>query len=210
MTVPLPSGPAGSRVGAAIHDVVCLSVRNCWAVGSWGYEVGSTVGASYLSEHWNGSAWHYVAAALPASAVGSPLEPALEGMSCISGTDCWAVGSAGGAPSASHWDGHRWTVRAVQALPGPDAGAVLFDVSCAGFDCWAVGTGHGYQFGVGGGSSSSYVVLHLVKGTGSRSAHRSSRSRRWKTRFTSLARHAIPAGSQEPATTPRRTTHIRG
>jgi hypothetical protein len=165
MTVPLPSGPAGSRVDAAIHDIVCLSVHNCWAVGSWGYEVGSTVGASYLSEHWNGSAWHYVAAALPASAVGSPDEPALEGISCISGSNCWAVGSAGGAPAASHWDGHRWTVRTVQPLPSQDSSTVLFDVSCARFDCWAVGTGHGYQFGLGGGSSSSYVVLHLVKGT---------------------------------------------
>jgi hypothetical protein len=42
---------------------------------------------------------------------------------------------------------------------------VLYDVSCASFDCWAVGTGHGNVFTPAMDTSSSYVVLHLVKGT---------------------------------------------
>ena len=163
--VPLPHGPSGSRVGAALHDVVCLSDSNCWAVGGYGIETDTVIATGYLTEHWNGKAWHYVPAPLPAAAVGSPLQPGLEGISCISGSNCWAVGSAGGTASASHWDGHRWLTRTVAQLGAADADGLLFDVSCAGFDCWAVGTGHGYHFEPAAGTGSSYIVLHLVKGT---------------------------------------------
>jgi hypothetical protein len=151
-------------VGASLHDVLCLSDRNCWAVGGYGIENGTVITTGYLTEHWNGEAWHYVPAPLPASAVGSLQQPGFEGISCISATNCWAVGSAGGTASASHWDGHHWLTRAVAHLTTPDTDVVLFDVSCAGFDCWAVGTGHGYQFKPAMGTSSSYVALHLIKG----------------------------------------------
>lgn len=164
LAVPLPHGPSGSRVGASLHHVLCLSVSNCWAVGGYGIENGTTITYGYLTEHWNGKAWHYVPAPLPASAVGSLQAPGLEGISCISATNCWAVGSAGGTASASHWDGHHWLPRAVGPLTAPDTDVVLYDVSCAGFACWAVGTGHGYQFKPAVGTSSSYVVLHVVNG----------------------------------------------
>ena len=51
--------------------------------------------------------------------------------------DAWAVGSAGTATLAEHWDGTNWSVVPTPALPGP---AVLRGVAIAATsDVWAVG-----------------------------------------------------------------------
>lgn len=101
--------------------VSCTASNSCDAVG---YSTGSGA-ASTLAEHWNGSTW---------SIVSIPNAPGytksyLFGMSCVSSSDCWAVGaatnkSATEAALAEHWDGTKWTVNS------PASSETLNDISC--------------------------------------------------------------------------------
>jgi hypothetical protein len=67
----------------------------------------------------------------------------LTGVSCLSASDCWAVGRARSGLAATvtmHWDGSSW-----RTLPSPNVkdvlANILADVTCASpSDCWAVGS----------------------------------------------------------------------
>ena len=87
-----------------------------------------------LTEHWDGSAWHYVATVAP---------PKFAYFSSVGGSrtdDLWAVGSAENTTGtlAAHWDGTSWT-----EIDLPDLGlenAALTSVSAiAAKNVWAVG-----------------------------------------------------------------------
>ena len=130
--------PAGAG-GAAFFAVTCTGVSECWAVGgTTGAGGGSSTGV--LVERWNGTSWAEVPSPDPAGAVGG----FLEGVSCASASDCWAVGfstdETGAAVStlAEHWDGRAWSI-----APGPATGQAygqLDGVTCiSASDCWAVG-----------------------------------------------------------------------
>ncbi len=68
----------------------------------------------------------------------------LNAVSCVSTSDCWAVGySKGTGPLArnlaEHWNGRAWTIVPVP-VTGPDAYDALQSVACVSDDdCWAVG-----------------------------------------------------------------------
>ncbi|MFA5861133.1 MAG: putative Ig domain-containing protein, partial [Candidatus Thermoplasmatota archaeon] len=71
----------------------------------------------------------------------------LAGVTCVSASDCWAVGYylADGTYQTliEHWDGASWAI-----TPSPNASSVqhnlLLGVACvSASDCWAVGTGAG-------------------------------------------------------------------
>jgi hypothetical protein len=123
----------------------CITQLNCWAVGSF---VSTNTGA-ILNEalHWNGKKWSMVSTPDPGG-IGSGATNALTGVTCISASNCWAVGlsnmpGAGTLNEVMQWNGVNWTV-----IPTPDpAGTVLGAVnaltalSCASAtSCWAVGT----------------------------------------------------------------------
>jgi polyisoprenoid-binding protein YceI len=95
---------------------------------------------STLAERWSGGQW----AIQPTPSPGTGGIGQLTGISCLSATDCTAVGiistqTASNSTLAEHWDGTSWTV-----VPSPDpAGTTVTDftgVSCASAtSCTAVG-----------------------------------------------------------------------
>lgn len=137
---------------------VFLPALSCATAGSC-FLVGSRTISKHLdqavTERWNGRAWSLVAPRRP-----RPLTQ-LSGVSCPVPGDCYAAGwSSGGRlasshPLIEHWNGHRWSTRAVPEPAGPGA---LNAVSCpAAASCTAVGTaGHG---------STRMLVEDLSKGT---------------------------------------------
>jgi hypothetical protein len=131
--------PAPANSSTQLQAVSCPAADVCTAVGS---SVGLTTNlTSALAERWSGGQW--VIQPTPSPAGSSFTE--LTGVSCLSATDCTAVGIAGTQTPAEstlveHWDGTSWTV-----VPSPDpaAGATTTDftsVSCASTtSCTAVG-----------------------------------------------------------------------
>lgn len=113
-----------------INGVACASSSDCWAVGS--YNNGQNSGGS-LIEHWNGSVWSIVAS--PNSSTGGAN---LQDVTCVSSSNCWAVGNAGTTFTA-HWNGSAWT-----SVPSPNStlgdANQLHGVTCPTAEiCWAVG-----------------------------------------------------------------------
>ncbi len=102
------------------------------------------------------------------SSVAAPAPPAgavisLDAVTCVSGEDCWAVGStdtpgplAGAGsfePAIERYSGGGWSI---VPSPTPPGGGTLFAVACAGAeDCWAVG---------GAGGSDVSLIEHETGG----------------------------------------------
>jgi hypothetical protein len=118
--------------GGVLNGVSCISTTDCWAVGETAPVDQSALGQS-IFEHYNGSAW--------AAVVGPTFTTAyvqLHSVSCVSSTDCWAVGSAGGRPLIEQYTASGWVVVASSSAPNS---AVLNSVTCvATSECWAVGS----------------------------------------------------------------------
>ena len=127
-----------------LGTVACVSTSDCWAVGDGA--IGGT--EQTLAEHWNGTTWSIVD-----TADSSPSEQnGLSAVTCISSSDCWAVGFADSGVSgvqqtlAEQWNGVAWSI-VTTGVPSPTQNNYLVDVSCVDSgDCWAVGT----QFDAGG------------------------------------------------------------
>lgn len=122
------TGTATARHGSLL-GVSCVSVTSCTAVGttSGGYSSGGAPGKT-LAERWNGRAWTVQPTVSP------PHGGVLSAVTCLSATDCFAVGSAAKSgkdaktlPLAEHWDGRTWTVQPT-ARPAKSGG--LRGVSC--------------------------------------------------------------------------------
>jgi hypothetical protein len=141
------STPATTGSAKSILDgVVDFGPTNAWAVGR-----GRSGRA--LVEHWDGAAWSIVPTPDPVPPAGSTLaSAALTGLSALSPTDIWAVGSYSvlhGTVSDSftlteHYDGTAWTIvpSPNPAVPHPLNGArqVLGGVTVVSHnDAWAVG-----------------------------------------------------------------------
>ena len=127
---PLAATPWGASV---LYDVTCVSSTDCWAVGNFYNGFADQT----LIERWDGTAW---------TIVGSPnVTPTvanyLYGVTCVSASDCWAVGTYAASPAGetliAHWDGNLWTLAVSANAPGSNA---LYGVTCASAsNCWAVG-----------------------------------------------------------------------
>jgi hypothetical protein len=108
-----------------LNAVSCTS-GSCVAVGS--------VGFGQLVERWNRHRWSIQLAA------GGAALAELNGVSCVSTSDCVAVG--GGPNSheaiAERWNGARWSIEGTPALA---RGSLLWAVSCpSATGCFAVGS----------------------------------------------------------------------
>ena len=130
--------PAPANSAAQLQAVSCPAPGICFAVG---YSVATgTFTESTLAERWSGGQW----AIQPTPSPGTGGIDQLTGISCLSATDCTAVGiidtqTAANGTLVEHWDGTNWTV-----VPSPDpAGTTVTDftgVSCASAtSCTAVG-----------------------------------------------------------------------
>lgn len=146
------SQPLPTVNDARLVAVSCSSGTACMAVGN--YPSPLIDGPLPLAERWDGGSWTLESPVTPPGASSAELT----GVSCVSGTDCVAVGMsnyqfpvAGGmltgeGPLAEHWDGVAWRV-----MPTPKPSAVgatrytrptaqLLGVSCASRTaCTAVG-----------------------------------------------------------------------
>jgi len=123
-------------------DVTCSSASSCWAVGY--YYTGSI--NQTLIERWDGTAWAIVSS----PNTSATRDNFLRGVTCVSASDCWAVGyyDAGivaQTPVAvdqtliERWDGTSW---AIVTSPNPSASVnnILYGVTCvSASNCWAVG-----------------------------------------------------------------------
>jgi RHS repeat-associated protein len=131
-----------------LNSVTCLATNNCWAVG--GYD--SIELDPSLAIHWNGSAWTQVQTPDDSkNSIGfwQAGDAKLLGVSCLSSTDCWAVGGqvqaldyipTGEATWVLNWNGTQW-----QQATTPPSGTPNYDplngVSClTGTGCVLVGT----------------------------------------------------------------------
>lgn len=127
---------------STLYGIACAGADNCWAVGSVYNASNPLTGPGVpLIEHYTGGVWSEVAA--PNSS------GVLNGVTCSSADDCWAVGgpiatSSGNTfpdywqypPLIDHYAGGMWT-----AEDGLDAGGSLDGIACPSpDDCWAVGT----------------------------------------------------------------------
>lgn len=127
--------------GDGLSGVSCISSSHCFAVGV-GYG-GSSPGPETLVELWNGTTWSVIPSPSPGTS-GS----FLSGVSCVSASDCTAVGYyqdanvsypfGAGETLVESWDGSTWSV-----IPSPSpgtSGSVLNGVSCVSATvCMAVG-----------------------------------------------------------------------
>ncbi len=117
-----------------LSGVSCVSARDCVAVGN------GVTKSGVLVERWDGRRWRVQYAPGPEHSK-YPNESELSGVSCVSASDCVAVGSSGLSSESrvlvERWDGRRWQV---QPAPKPK-GSGLSDVSCVSASaCVAVGS----------------------------------------------------------------------
>jgi hypothetical protein len=138
-----PSAAYPSPEGAFLYGLSCVDDTDCWASGSTTDSSG--VAAGILMEHWNGATWTDVSASVP----GSSAPGMLNGISCLSAVQCWAVGSVGDfggngggnfQPQATieNWNGSSWSID-----PSPNASALslLATVTCVrAVSCIAAGS----------------------------------------------------------------------
>ena len=118
-----------TSLAGSLAAVSAGSAHDAWAVGQ-------TRTTKTLALHWNGTSWAQVPTPAP-GAFGS----LLSGVTEISPTNVWAVGSSNGSGSAAlvlHWNGAKWA-----RVATPSAGiAGLSGVSAVSAnDIWAVGSG---------------------------------------------------------------------
>ena len=135
----VPSPNTRSDQDNLLNGAECNSASDCWAVG---YYVNDSDAEQTLIEHWDGVSW---------SIVGSPNGNAssnlLEAVTCVSASNCWAVGfyRNGSLDQAliERWDGNSW-----QLVTSPDTIApsdkYLYGITCpSASQCWAVGNSYG-------------------------------------------------------------------
>jgi len=130
--------PVPANASVNLQVVSCPATGVCFAVG-YSTQVGTTI-ESTLAERWSGGRWAILATPSPGP---GPVDQ-LTRLSCLSATDCMAIGvistqTAANSTLVEHWDGTSWTV-----LPGPKpvgtTVAGLTAVSCVSTtSCTAVG-----------------------------------------------------------------------
>ncbi len=136
--------PSGSASGE-LTDIDCFSNGDCWAVG---FTTGGTVAQTLIGEgdgvnmgSFASGSWSVV----PSPDTSSSQANALSSVSCVSSSDCWAVGGAdtGSGGDAQNlveqYNGSSWSI-----VPSPDTSSsqpnLLEGVACpSATDCQAVG-----------------------------------------------------------------------
>lgn len=148
--------PTPAPAWRALYGVSCTSATWCMAVGV--NFVDAEGDTTPLTESWNGSMWSVVPILPQASA-----SPELLGVSCVSPTECTAVGNIIGSQGAlrtlaESWNGQTWTTAATPnpGRTGDQFPADFLDgVSCpAPTACTAVGQ---YAYGKTGNDDAPLV-----------------------------------------------------
>src|SRR4029077_16788849 len=119
-----------------LYGVTCVSASDCWAVGTY-YN-----GSAYqtLIERWEGTSWAIVSS----PNTGATDNNYLRGVTCVSASECWAVGYyyhdiLPVQTLIERWEGTSWAI-----VSSPNTSAAennnLYGVTCvSASECWAVG-----------------------------------------------------------------------
>jgi len=139
--------PNPSSIDSELYGVSTVSATDAWAAGC--YLNKHADASDPLTVKWNGTAWTHVPSPNP-SAPGNPTT--LSGVSAVSGTAAWAVGSYDatftGGPQALllRWNGKAWgqapdAASSLTNVNQPLVTAVLLDgvSAISATDAWAVG-----------------------------------------------------------------------
>ena len=153
----VPSPNTDRELNNYLGNVTCTSSSDCWAVGRETTPTG--LDWQILILHWDGTEWSIVTTS--PTRTGAAEWSSLESVSCISASDCWAVGLAEVDefyPVFMHWNGASWVRLSAGEPTLPDktdnafyakTSQMLFDVSCVDTGaCVAAGqqwTGTEYQ-----------------------------------------------------------------
>jgi Bacterial Ig-like domain (group 3) len=135
--------PSPSSLFSELDGVSARSGSDAWAVGRY-WNVTASVWDS-LVLHWNGTAWSKVKSPNPGLSFSQ-----LYGVSAVSGSDAWAVGSYdtsdGGVTKTLvlHWDGTAWS-RVNSPSPGSGLNGLTGVSAVSGGDAWAVGSSSSYD-----------------------------------------------------------------
>ena len=117
--------PAPALAFGVIGHVDGTSRSDVWAVGAYQYAP-----AAPIALHWNGSVW--------TQAPEQPMQGYASGMTALSASDAWAVGSTGSSSFSMHWDGSIWGQVPVPVVGSYDNLASVTALSST--DVWAGGS----------------------------------------------------------------------
>jgi Lactonase, 7-bladed beta-propeller len=120
-----------------LRGVEVISANDAWAVGYRGGTKNDTP-IETLILHWDGAAWTQISSPNVSGGANQ-----LFGVTAISASDVWAVGSVSGAPLALHWNGSAWSVASVGVGSGLSSESFAAVTGSATNDVWAVGQGNG-------------------------------------------------------------------
>jgi hypothetical protein len=116
--VVLPTGGSSYQ----LKSISCVSLTWCLTVGTYVTSSGNRA----IASRWDGSIWHSVANLT--WAVGT--SPVAYGVSCITATQCFAVGTSSGQPFADEYNGvNPWTSMPL-SVPSGATGGELRGISC--------------------------------------------------------------------------------
>jgi hypothetical protein len=116
-----------------LSGIACPSTTDCWAVGDY-FDGGDVP----LLEQYNGVGWTTVAG--PSGGTPPVYQASLYGVTCVSTSDCWAVGTGAGLPLVEQFNGSTWSIVPSQQAGNASEADTLDAVSCSSADsCWAVG-----------------------------------------------------------------------
>jgi len=145
--VSVPNGTvAKEHPPTYLTGVSCVGPADCWASGDYDLFFGLSDWVTPVFAHWNGTRW-----TTTTTADGSQDGTGVAGITCISSSECWAVGSRNDGSDGNsqtlteRWNGTRWSI-----VKTPDVSTSsddrLASVTCtSGSNCWAVGSELGYD-----------------------------------------------------------------
>ena len=120
-------------------SIACPSTSRCFAVG--GMRSSDSDVVHLLVEQWNGTTW----SKMTVPSTGLYYSSLLEGIACVSTSNCTAVGGAANTNYQTlieHWNGSTWTVQPSPPSPAPNS-IQLNGVTCtSAANCVAVGGVH--------------------------------------------------------------------
>ncbi len=118
--VALPAGGSNYQ----LNGISCVSSTWCLTVGTY---VAGTGGNRAIASSWSGTLWNAVRDDLTAPRA----NPIAYGVSCVSTTQCFAVGTSSGQPFADFYDGetHPWSIMPL-SVPAGATGGELRGISC--------------------------------------------------------------------------------
>ncbi len=97
--------PDSSPDNNQLNRVTCASADECWAVGQY-YTPGNGGDAQTLIEEWTGASWTVVPSPNEVDAFGRIESNALNGVACLSPSNCWAVGGYYAESTGAGLDSH--------------------------------------------------------------------------------------------------------